>query len=111
MEVDIDQPTIASRTCALCGRTDIRTTRHHLVPRMRHRQKRTRRAFTREQRQQTVDLCVPCHGHIHAVLTEKQLADEYHTLEALRRHEEVRRFAEWIASKPVGLRVQTRRKR
>jgi len=111
MEVNAQQPPAARDTCALCGRTDIRTTRHHLVPRMRHRQKRTQRAFTREQRQETVALCVPCHGHIHAVLTEKQLADEYHTLEALRRHDEIRRFAEWIASKPAGLRVRTRRKR
>lgn len=97
--------------CALCGRKGAELTRHHLVPRARHRQGRTRRKHDREARHETVDLCRPCHGNLHAHLSEKELADSYHTLEALRAHPEVARFSRWIRGKPAGLRVPIRRRK
>ena len=97
--------------CALCDRAGTTLTRHHLVPRARHRQKRTRKMHDRDARHETVDICRPCHSNLHAHLTEKQLADSYHTLEALREHPDVERFSKWIANKPPDLRVPMRRKK
>lgn len=95
------------KRCALCKRADVRTTRHHLIPRMKHRTKRTRRLFDAERRHETVDLCRPCHSHIHATLSEKELADSYNTIEALTTHPEIRKFVSWVRTKPAALRVRS----
>ena len=92
--------------CAICGREET-LTRHHLVPRTRHHNKRNKREFDRATVKLTVGICRPCHSQIHAVLTEKELERNYHTVESLRAHPEIRKFAEWIAAKPRGFRCVT----
>lgn len=93
--------------CAICGRDEI-LTRHHLIPRTRHRNKRNKREFDRALVKQTVGICRPCHSQIHAVLSEKQLERDYRTVASLLAHPEIAKFATWIASKPPGFRVPTR---
>lgn len=95
--------------CALCGREVQRLTRHHLVPRTRHKNKRNKKTFDRREVHLTVGLCSPCHRHIHAVLDNKKLEREYNTLEALRFHPDVERFVAWISKKPHGTRASARR--
>ena len=89
--------------CAICGRPET-LTRHHLIPRMRHRNRRNKRTFDRETVKATVGICRPCHSQIHAVLTEKELEQAYRTVEALKAHPEIAKFAEWISTKPPGFR-------
>ena len=91
--------------CAICGR-DETLTRHHLVPRTRHRNKRNKRDFDRKEVKRTVGICRPCHSQIHAVLSEKELERGYRTVEALLAHPEVAKFAEWIATTPAGFKPQ-----
>ncbi len=92
--------------CALCGREVERITRHHLIPRSRHRRLRKRkrggRAYRREELERTVPLCGPCHRHVHTVFSEKELESDYNTVEALAAHPQVRRFVDWISDKPHG---------
>jgi 5-methylcytosine-specific restriction endonuclease McrA len=91
--------------CAICGREEA-LTRHHLIPRTRHRNKRNKREFDHATVKATVGICRPCHSQIHAVLTEKQLEREFRTVDALRSHPEIAKFAESIRSKPAGFRPQ-----
>ncbi len=99
-------------TCALCGRTDVRLTRHHLIPRTRHRNKRIRRRFSREELvTRILWVCRPCHSQIHALIPEKELAEHYHTREALLGHPGIRRFVDWIRDRPAGLKPRGRRRR
>jgi 5-methylcytosine-specific restriction endonuclease McrA len=95
------------RTCAICGRAEI-LTRHHLIPRTRHPNKRNKRDFPRDLVRQTVGICRPCHSQIHAVLSEKELEREWNTVKRLLEHPEIAKFARWIATKPVGFKPQTR---
>ncbi len=95
--------------CGLCGRTVQRLTRHHLVPRTRHKSKRNKKTFDRREVHRTVGLCSPCHQHIHTVLDNKELEREYNTLEALRAHPDVERFVEWVKRKPHGTSGSVRR--
>jgi len=89
--------------CELCGRLMSALTRHHLIPRTRHRKKRTQRLFEREEaRTLILWICRPCHDHIHGVLSEKEMAAGYHSREALLAHPAIRRFAAWIGTKPAG---------
>ncbi|MEJ7608914.1 MAG: hypothetical protein WKF37_22230 [Bryobacteraceae bacterium] len=84
-------------------------TRHHLIPRTRHANKKNRKLFDRaDVRTRIADLCRSCHSFVHKVLSEKQLEQSYNTLEALRFHPEIAKFVDWIGKKPAGLRVRSR---
>lgn len=98
--------------CALCGRAVPRLTRHHLIPRTRHRNRRNKREFARaEVHTRIAWLCPPCHKQIHAVLSEKELERTYNTIEALREQPEVSRFRTWLAEKPAEFQPTVRRPR
>ena len=98
----------APERCELCGRPE-RLTRHHLIPRTLHRNRRVRRRWSREALTRAILwVCRPCHDQIHQLIPEKQLAEHYHTREALLAHAELRRFVEWIRSRPPGFRPRSR---
>lgn len=84
-------------------------TKHHLIPRARHRNKRVRRRFARQEREgRVLWVCRPCHDQIHAVVSEKDLAAHYNSRERLLSHPEVQRFATWLAAKPPGFTPKSR---
>lgn len=98
--------------CALCKRVE-QTTRHHLYPRCMHRRLKRKRAQGAKRLLgadllQTVELCPPCHKRVHQLFSEKELAEQYSTLEALAANEQVRQWLNWIEGKPVGFRPKTR---
>ncbi len=76
--------------CGLCERAVQHTSRHHLVP----REEGGRHGAT-------VDLCQPCHSSVHRFLTNRALAQRYHTVEALRGAEELRGYLSWIRKNKV----------
>ncbi len=99
-------------TCELCGREGVALTRHHLIPRTRHRNRRVRRRFSRaELTERILWVCRPCHSQIHALISEKELAERYHSREALLAHPGIRRFVEWIRTRPADLKPRGRRRR
>ncbi len=76
-------------TCPLCGRVLIdgpSVNEHHLVPRS-HRGR------------ETVRMHRICHNKIHAVFTERELAQYYHSAERLLEHEDIRKFVNWVKKK------------
>ncbi len=93
--------------CALCEREE-RLTRHHLIPRTRHHNKRNQRDFPRSEVREVVGLCRSCHSQVHQLLSEKQLEREFNTVEKLRAHPEIAKFAAWIAARPCGFRAAMR---
>jgi 5-methylcytosine-specific restriction endonuclease McrA len=98
--------------CELCERVMPQLTRHHLIPRKRHRKKRTQRTFERaDMKERIAMLCQPCHRHIHAVLDNKDLEQNYNTLEALAAQPNIRKFTEWIKKKPPGTTVPVRKQK
>ena len=90
--------------CAICGREET-LTRHHLIPRTRHHNKRNKREFERAVVRQVVGICRPCHSQIHALLTEKELEREFNTNAKLKAHPGVAKFTEWVATKPRGFKA------
>ena len=94
-----------SNICELCGRTVSIVTRHHLVPRTRHSNKRNKKQFSREEVKTRIAwLCQPCHDHVHVLFSEKTLERDLNTLELLAAHPEVKRFLAWICKRPADFR-------
>ena len=90
-----NQPDLS--TCDLCGREVSVVTRHHLVPRTRHSNKRNKKEFSRQEVKKRIAwLCHACHDHVHTLFNEKTLERELNTLELLAGHPEMKRFLEWI---------------
>lgn len=84
--------------CALCGHEYSRKelTRHHLVPKSRGGRE--------------VELiCRPCHAQIHAVYTEKELEQDFGTLDSLRQAPKLQSWMRFVRRrKPTGrIRVKT----
>lgn len=96
--------------CALCHRSGLALTRHHLIPRSRHNKPRTRRTYSRQDMtQRIVMVCRPCHSTIHHHLTEQQCAEHYPTVEALQQHPDIAKFVAWVRHQPAGRRLSMRR--
>ncbi len=87
--------------CELCGR-EMELTGHHLVPKKMGGKKRYKKLFAKEERDKKIWLCRPCHTHIHTLLSEKELAENYDSLEKLKTHPGVRKWKGWIKNKPTG---------
>lgn len=76
--------------CPLCGRPMVAgpsVDRHHWIPR-------------REGGREATPMHTICHRKIHAVLSERAIATDYPTPEALRTHPEIAAFLRWVAGKP-----------
>ena len=71
--------------CALCGRYGdaLPMERHHLVP--EHRKESP-----------VVMVCSPCHDQLHALFTNEELIEEYHTAQKLREADRMQSYLDWI---------------
>ncbi|WP_084444591.1 HNH endonuclease [Hymenobacter roseosalivarius] len=85
--------------CELCERQVRFVSRHHLIPREeggRHGP--------------TVALCQPCHSTVHLLLTNRELAKKYASVEELRRAEELQKYLHWVRRSRIE-HISNRRKR
>ena len=84
--------------CALCGRPVPPSERdlHHLVPKS-------------QGGRETAVFHRICHRQLHALFSEKQLAQQFSTVEALLADDQVRGFVEWVKTRPNGFYQRTRR--
>ncbi|MDB5959002.1 MAG: hypothetical protein JWP59_296 [Massilia sp.] len=82
--------------CPLCGRLlgNINVDRHHLVP----------KSFKGKEQFLVHKIC---HRKIHSVFTERQLAQSFHTWEALRADPDIGAFIAWVARKPPAFYTST----
>ena len=81
------------KTCSICGRAlgqKSNYSKHHLIPKSKGG------TFGA-----TIDIHNICHQKIHSVFTEKELKQEYNTVERLVANEEMSKFIKWVAKKEV----------
>ncbi len=98
--------------CELCRRPVPVLTRHHLIPRRLHRQRRFLRLFPLdEMRSRVLWVCRPCHNAIHHACDEQTLGLYYNTRQALLGLPELRAFADWLGTKSAGFTPKHRLKR
>jgi hypothetical protein len=92
----VDMPAKAFEACRLCGRPVVaaQLDLHHLIPKS-------------QGGRETIPLHRICHRQIHALLTEKELAQRYASIEALLGHADIARFVDWVRRKPEGFTERT----
>jgi len=96
--------------CELCSRFATTLSEHHLIPRTTHRNKRVRRMFgLGEMRSRKADLCQPCNKAVHTFFTEKELALEYNTIDALRAHPAIQKHIQWVRKQKSDHRMKGKR--
>ena len=92
--------------CELCERDVPNITKHHLIPKTRHKNKKNKKNFDRKEiHDRVIWICRPCHSNIHVVFTEKELEYDFNTLEALAPHPKIEKFTNWMRNKPAGTKV------
>ncbi|MCB2408242.1 HNH endonuclease [Hymenobacter lucidus] len=85
--------------CELCQRQVSTVSRHHLVPREEG-----------GRYGPTVALCQPCHSTVHLLLTNRELARRYATVEALQLAPELQKYLHWVRRSRVEHISNRRRK-
>jgi 5-methylcytosine-specific restriction endonuclease McrA len=85
--------------CPFCKRPAVYLKRHHLVPRSRGG----------KGPESTVGSCLACHRAIHALFSNKELAEKYNTVEALMANDRFRKQIAWIAKQDPSRKLRTRR--
>jgi hypothetical protein len=91
-------PPTPPEPCPLCERPNLSPSDHHLVPKSRGGK-------------ETLAICRDCHRAVHAVFSNKELEQRYHTVDSLLAHEEFRKMIEFIARQDPGGKVRMRRPR
>lgn len=82
---------MSTKICAICERSlgnEKVISKHHLIPKSEG-----------GRYSPTILIHNICHQKIHSVFSEKELRDEYHTVESLRNHEEIQKFIKWVSKK------------
>ena len=84
--------------CPICDRPipDSQKDAHHLIP-------KSKGGKTTEYLHRI------CHKQIHALLTESELAQQYHHAQILREHPEMKKFIQWVKGKPNSFYEKTRK--
>lgn len=91
MKNDHDSP-----RCQMCARIGTNLTKHHLIPKTLHKKLRKKKKIRREVLNRTVDVCIPCHNHIHTLFTERELSRNYNTLQLLLDDPQIQKFIKFI---------------
>lgn len=71
--------------CELCSREIEDFTIHHLIPRSKNGGGAS-----------TIHLCKACHKMVHQLYSNKELAEEYYSIELLRKQPEIIKFIHWV---------------
>jgi hypothetical protein len=93
MEKKQDKP----EACELCGRDDTYLNFHHLIPKFVHGKGKFERSYEKEYMQNHgIWICkFGCHKTIHHFFTEKELAEQFNTLEKLLENEKIQKYVSW----------------
>lgn len=82
--------------CELCGR-EKPLTFHHLIPKAVHGKKRFAKRYSKQEMQaRGINVCRLCHNGIHDLISEKELAENFTTKEALLEHPAIAKHVAWV---------------
>ncbi|KAL3678677.1 hypothetical protein R1sor_021633 [Riccia sorocarpa] len=89
-----DEEGVPPGHCAMCLRY-MPLTFHHLCPRMLHKSMLKKGLYTKQNINDGIDICRPCHSAIHHVFDHETMALKMNTLEKLMEDERVQRWVRY----------------
>ena len=92
-------------SCKICLR-ELKLTKHHLIPVSRHKNKKIKAQFSKDELSETIAVCRECHNQIHALISEKDMAWEFNTFDKLIKHEGVAKYLKWVRTKKPGSKIK-----
>mgnify|MGYP001594469051 CR=1 FL=1 len=84
--------------CQLCERDVEDITKHHLIPKQKFN-KKWRRIYKKsglKHWEVTISVCVPCSKQVHTLFTNKELAENYNTLDKLKEDYNIQKWVDWV---------------
>lgn len=96
MAADEERVGKRKNACELCGRV-VPLTYHHLIPRKVHRRNFFKKKYSKEELNNGVYVCRPCHSGVHKLYDEMTLAKQFNSLELLQEDSAVRTHIQWVA--------------
>jgi hypothetical protein len=89
-------------TCSMCKReTPINLAEeHHLIPRSIASRNKYAKMPQLEKGKETIRVCVSCGDQLHQLFTDKELGEDYNTLEKIVANKQVQNWIKWIGKKP-----------
>ncbi|KAF2220036.1 hypothetical protein BDZ85DRAFT_242652 [Elsinoe ampelina] len=87
---------VRATECEVCGRGHLPLTYHHLIPRQVQAKAVKRGWVGAWEVQKVAWLCRACHGFVHRVATNEELAREWNSVEKLGEREDVQAWAGWV---------------
>lgn len=91
---------LMEKRCELCERSDIKLTKHHLIPR--------EEGGTEKD---IVMICSDFHRQIHASYSNQELAPRLFSIEALKSDEKLKKFIRFIKKQPASKRISIAKSR
>ncbi|KAL2609846.1 hypothetical protein R1flu_028419 [Riccia fluitans] len=91
---DEEEESVPPGHCAMCLRY-MPLTFHHLCPRMLHKSMLKKGLYTKQNINEGIDICRPCHSAIHHVFDHETMALKVNTLEKLMEDERVQRWVRY----------------
>lgn len=88
--------TTRTEACEICERSWIPLSYHHLIPRSVHDKVRKRGWNEEWQLNSVAWLCRACHGFVHRMASNEELAREWFTVERIMNREDVTVWAGWV---------------
>eukprot|EP01025_Chloroclados_australasicus_P012105 TRINITY_DN1551_c0_g1_i5.p3 TRINITY_DN1551_c0_g1~~TRINITY_DN1551_c0_g1_i5.p3 ORF type:complete len:243 (-),score=29.15 TRINITY_DN1551_c0_g1_i5:711-1439(-) len=85
--------------CEMCERYTF-LTKHHLYPRETHKAMK-KKGMNQDQLNQYAWICRQCHSAAHHFISNKEMADYYHTIERLMENKDVAAFAKWNSKQKI----------
>ena len=95
--------------CILCEKEYDKLTEHHLIPKTCHKKIKSKKAFVNIDLSKTINTCESCHKQIHALISEKELAYNYNTVEKLKRHPSINKYIVWAKKRNNIRSIKTKR--
>ncbi|MDF1698603.1 MAG: HNH endonuclease [Saprospiraceae bacterium] len=80
--------------CPICERilgSNDTISKHHLIPKSKG-----------GKHSETILIHNICHQKIHSVFNERELRDDFNTIEKLKNSEEMQKFIKWVAKKDIN---------
>jgi len=86
--------------CPICDREtpDEYQEEHHLIPKCK-------------KGKETATMCCSCGDMVHQLIEVKDMARIYNTIDSIKSHEGMQKWAKWISKKPNDFSVCMRRKK